>query len=445
MSLRILLAALFLSGCVHQEPARQKPDINLPRQWPHSSTKIEMHANLDLPDLLWWKHYQQPQLNEAIQRALKENNNLQIASAHVEYSEALLKQIKLNWLPGLTLLTGASQMPYLGNPGLFIAVLPSYALNIFQQIKQQKSATHQLAASRYARDSVRLVVTSRVTSSYFTLLAQNEMADIQETLLTRQKQLLHLYQRKFNTGISAKDKVVELQGQVLQTEAQLAVTRHNITLSENALHLLMNENPGRFSIKKRFSQLKTNSIIPGAFPVTVINNRPDVREATALLRVANANIGAATSTLLPSIKLDAFLGKGSSIGNASLGEGLISAPLLNFPAFGLIDASKAQYHAQTSAWMEIVKQALRDVDNDLSAFSAFGKQLDRDLGAVQQLQQKCDLVSSRYKHGLSSEITTLHCQIELSQARLRVNQDKLAKMLSIVMLYQDMGGGYGGT
>jgi outer membrane protein TolC len=440
-----LVIVFFLQSCTSTDSVQKKATTDLPKQWSRTATHFKIDNQVNLPDLAWWKHYNQPQLNAAIQRALDSNNSIQVAVATVDYAQAQLKQVKLNWLPGMSLLGGYSQMPALGDPGRFIAVLPLYVLNIFQQVKLQRSATHQVEANHYAQEGVRLSIIGQVAASYFTLLAQTEAHTIQMRLLSDQRKLLTLYTSQFRSGITSQDEIEALESQVQQSQAQLAVIAHNKVISENALRWLMNQNPGEFVLKANFRNLKTDQIIPGNLPAKVLENRPDVRQAQASVKAANAAIGVATASLLPSIKLDAFLGKTSNLGNVTLSEATVNAPVFNFPVFGQIEASKAQRNALISVYQDTVKKALRDVENDLSAFHSYSKQLEKDRAAYAREQNKCQLVHSRFKNGIDSQVETLVCQINLDQFELIINKDKLVTLLTIVALYQDLGGGYHGA
>lgn len=425
-------------------PNYTKPRINIPEKWAHE-TNFKINDTLNLPDMIWWKQFHSSELDTLIQKALKQNNNLNIAIAKIDYAQNQLKEVKLNWLPGMSLLAGYSQFPVLGYPGAFFIAAPVYVLNVFQQYKQQKSAHAIVQASIYAKDSVRLVVIAQVSASFFSLIAQQEALVLYNQLLNEYRTHLKLAKSNYLLDLTAYDDIDQLESQIAQVKSQIDLVKNNIAMSKNTLHFLLNENPGDIVANTSFKHINSSALIPGDLPLTVLNNRPDVREAEALLRASNADIGAVAANLLPSITLGAYLGKGSSItGPINLLESYLNVPIANFPVFAQINERRAQYKIACISYMDTIRRALRDVDNDLSAYVAYSNQYQNNSSALMHEKRHCHLVDVRYKHGIDNRIDAIRCKIKLTQFKLSLNQNKLEKMLVIVKLYQDLAGGYHG-
>lgn len=437
----ILLCVLLNSSCFLLSPSNTKPLVKIPKSWSKESNFI-INDSINLPDMIWWQQFNSIELNQLIHSALQHNNNLNIAITNIDYARSQLEQVKLNWIPGMTLLSGYSQMPILGNPGAFVIAAPLYVLNIFQQFKQLKSAQAMVQGSLHAKDCVRLMLISQVSASFFTLIAQQEALNLYKKLIKHRRSYLKLVKNNYHFGLTDQDKIDELESEIQQTQSQLDVTQHNIIVSKNTLHFLLNENPGDLRIETTFKSIDTNQLVPGNLPVTVLNNRPDVQEAYDLLRAANADIGAVTANLLPSITLGAYLGTGKAIGGINLSEAYLSTPVVNLPVFAQIAASKAQYKAKYIKYIETIRQALRDVDNDLSAYLAYSNQLTNNLSAYRHENKQCNWVKQRYHHGINNKIDVIQCRIKLDQFELMLNRNKLEKMMVIITLYQDLAGGY---
>lgn len=438
----IFIISLFLFAC-STKTGNQSPSIKIPAEWENHYNGIRVDDQIFLPELAWWQAYHDTQLNELIDEALKNNNHLAIAIANLDYARGQLKQVQLNWIPGVSIWAGSSQMPNLGDPGYFWGLFPLYTLNIFQQIKKQESAEHQLEASQYAKDGVRLTVIGQVSGAYFTLLAQEQMLTYYEDLLENNQKLLTLYQSQYQTGIISQNKWDQQNSVIHLIQSQIIVTQHNIFVSKNALHYLLNQNPGDMKTKNRFKYINSNTTIPGNFPATVLNNRPDIQESKALLKEANANIGVAQSNLLPSVRLDTFLGNASNMsGFVTLNEAYANIPVINAPVLGQIESNQAAYKAAYIRYIDTIRKALQEVNDDLSAYSAFSQQLQNNELAWQNKKQQCILVHSRYKNGIDSQVEELTCQINLDEFSLLLTQNKLKKMMAITALYQDLAGGY---
>lgn len=439
----ILFCCLLFNGCFLLGPSYHKPKINIPKQWPHGQ-QVKQQSAIDLPEFYWWKQFNNPALNGYIKKALKENYQLNIARTNIEYAASQLQQIKLSWLPTAAILGGYSQFPILGNPGTFVIAYPQYIVNILQLYKQQKSAQAVFEASNYARDCAKLIVIAQVTTSFFTLLAQQEAAQLYQQLLRDYQRYLKLVTSQFYSGITSADDIEKISSELRQIQAQFAVIQHNIIVSKNTLHYLANENPGELVVNTPFKSLKSNPIVPKDLPVCVLRARPDVQQAEALMRAAHAEIGAIKASLLPSVTLGSYLGEGSAIkGNMiRLGQAYLIGPAVDLPIFAQIDATKARYKGLVINYIDVVRKALRDVSDDLSAYANYGTQFTNNKLALQDERRYCVFTQQRYKHGLVDNVDVIRCNIRLDYFALVLNQSKLEKMLALVTLYQDLAGGY---
>lgn len=436
---------VMLIGCT---PSEKRPSITLPSQW--SNTSAFQTGNIELPQLAWWKKFQDPSLNQLIQTALRRNNDLKIAAANLELAQAQLKLVKLAWIPGMNIVAGYSQMPNLGDPGYFWGLFPLYALNILQQIKQQKSAEYQAKSQLYAEEAVRLTVIGQTAGSYFSLLAQQEALTLYQTLWKEQEELLRLYEIRFRFGLISRDAIDEAKRDLYAIQEQMVLVNHNIRVSQNALLFLLNKNPVQDStahvnpifLKTPFSAINSHQIMIGNLPLTTLNYRPDVQQADASLRAAFTNIQTAQTNFLPSIRLDTLQGNSSLDNRLNLNEAYATIPILTPQTLGLVSISEAQYHALRANYIKTVRQALNEVENDLSAYALYGERLTNAQNALSEENNRCTLVATRYHQGIDNHVDITKCNIKRTQLALVVSQDKLEKMMTIVALYQALGSGY---
>lgn len=434
----IAFCFLLASGCTS---TYQTPKVAVPKQWPHD----HMHttrSNVPLKKMQWWQQYHQPTLNRLIKRAVLQNNDIHQAIANIEYAQAQLQEIKLNWLPNATLMAGVSQFPILANPGGFGLIAPLYVINIFQQYQQQKSGQQLLEASLYAKDCAILMVISTVATSYFTLLAEQEAAFLYEQLIKDEAHHLALTKSQYYAGLISDDDVQRIESQLEQTKALLDITLHNIVVSKNALHFLLNENPGEFKIQESFQSIHDSALMPNLIPVNVLHQRPDIRQQEAVLKSQYANVGASIANLLPSITLGAYLGAGTtSHGPMNVIESYASIPI-NLPFYAQIKVNQAQFKNSYIQYIKTIRMALRDIDNDLSKYHAKQKELAHVKRALAHSSALCNLAAKRLDYGISDDIEVTACMVQVDELKIKLNQSKLQTMLSLVQLYQDLAGGY---
>lgn len=436
----ILLCLLFISGC---GPSYVKPQVHLPKKWPYNYS-FSQNKSINLPTMYWWEQFNNTELNQVIKKALANNGKTKIAAANIEYAHGQLEQIKLSWLPNVGLLAGFTQFPILGDPGGLAIAYPSYIVNLFQLYKQQKSAKALYEASIYMRQTAVLVIIADSAASFFTLIAQQEALELYNRLLANYQKYLTLVRTQYRSGLTSFDQIDEIQTRIILIQSRIEIVKHNILVSKNAIRYLFNEHPGPLEITTPFKSINSEAFIPGNVPASVLRARPDVHRAESQLKAANADIGAVTANLLPTLTLGSYLGGTANNSGVTLLESYITAPVIDLPIFAQIKTSKARYKELYIQYIIVIQEALRDVANDLSAFSAYTSQLKHTIAALKSETKHCRLTASRNRHGLEDGLSLVKCSIRVNELALLINRRKLEKMLVLVRLYQDLAGGYRG-
>ena len=441
-----------MSGCALMGPDYEKPDANVPDEWANTVINADYETK-NLPDLAWWEAYNDPTLNQLIEKALKVNNNVQIAISNVEVAQGELEQTELGWVPSFNLLAGLSQLPNLGYPGTFLAFIPEYVLNIFTQIKKVEFAEFGVERAKYAKNAVRLSTIGMVANSYFTYLAQKqlyaEFIELDATL----KQLSSLITQELEIGTKNLIDVETIDAEVQAIQAQMKIFKHNIVISSNSLKYLINENPGVILSDKSFSNLPISTINYANMPSTVLADRPDIGYAETQLKMANTAIGIATSSFLPGINLKAFISRLSNTDPAP--QSGIQAPdesvflkqamlTYNFDPtmIGKISTASSEYRSSYYNYFNTVRLALRDVDTALSANQLYTESYEHLYASYEHIETRYDLTKQLYEIGLDSLIQALYVKVKLQELKIELTQNKLQQLLSVVSLYQNLGGGY---
>lgn len=440
--------ATAVTGCGLFGPSYSHPNTQDPQGF-RSRDSLAVTESSNLPAMAWWKAFKDPQLNQLIESALRQNNNIQNAIGNIITAQGQLRQVQFAWIPTSNVTSGYTSKAIFGQ-GYQAEVIPTYALNVFQQIRSQQYATANYQAARAAKDTVRLSIISQVASGYFTLLGQDYQLQLQQKLVKDLKGLLDFAKIQYQAGYISLYNVQSYEQNYENAVAQIPLIKNNIVASENALRVLLNENPGKIKRGLKFMQLNSYGVIPANLPSQVLRNRPDVQQAEQQLIASNANIGIATSTFFPNISLT---GTGGTAGNELyqlftpnsdywVTQAGIAMPLLNFGIYGQIEAAKGEYYAAYYNYLQTVRSAFGAVDNDLSAHDQLTVSLGSEIKAYDATVLAYTLAESSFTAGLYSEPTLLQNAVTMDQAALSVEQSKLQQLGTIVTLYQDLGGGY---
>ncbi len=444
----ICLSSLLLIGCMPPKEYH-KPNILVMNQWTVSNNNTSKADEKNLPYLAWWKGFNDPALNDLITKGLQYNNNLNMSRGAIEAAEGELKKINYQWIPTLDLMAGYSRNPATGFPGLVGVLIPSYVINIYQQIKEHKKAKFTLAQIKAEDDALKLTVISELCASYFTYQAEVERKKLLKILADDLTQLASIAQKTYQGGLTSDIEQQELYSQAQIIRGEIEVIERNIIVSRNAIRYLINLNPGEIKSKIEFSKLSNKHIIPGSLPLTVLENRPDLQMADSRLRAANQAIGVARSHLLPTLTFDLIGGKAAGNNryiwpqtNVYFNDQLFKTPILKASVLGEIAAAKGLDKQSYFNYVDTLQKALRDTTNALAANERFTNKFKVTEEAQRYLTKAYSLNRRLYKRGIQNYIEMLKSRITLDRININLNEDKLLQLMSIVTLYQELAGGY---
>ena len=235
-SLRVLLLPLILGGCSYNNPYH-KPNVLVSNDWTVTDRNI-LHTNAkNMPYLAWWRGFNDPTLNRLIEAGVVSNNSLNMSRGHIEAAQGELKKIRYQWVPDLDLMMGYSRNPATNFPGLLAVIIPSYMMNIFKQIKEQKQATYSLAQVKAEDDAITLTVISEISASYFTYLAEVEHKELLQVLADDLTRLANIGERVYKDGLSSNIDPQELYSQVNVIHGEQEVIERNIILKIGRAHV----------------------------------------------------------------------------------------------------------------------------------------------------------------------------------------------------------------
>jgi multidrug efflux system outer membrane protein len=440
----LALSSVFLINSCSLTPPLIKP--NLPEKWTSAVGTDAVIQNL--PYLAWWQQLNDPVLNSLIETGLKNNNDIQIATANLAQAQGQLKQVQLSWLPFANGLAGFSQNPVLGAPGGFYGVFAQYAVNLMQLPFLQKQAKYNVEIQKAQINAVRLTLIGQISSSYLTFIAQKEQLNLLKTLEKNIQSLIDIQQAALEGKITTAIDLDLLKSQQQEVIAAEKVVENNLVLSQNALHFLLNENPGPLERWGDFTKITDKLSWPGNLPTSVLANRPDLQVAEAQVNMAREGVKVSASNLFPAIQLDRFMGNKSRnktiispTDSFSMDEAYVNWQIKP-SVLGDIEAGQGSYKATTYNYIKTVRQILRDVDNDFAAAHYLNDKLKAYQNAFQDLSKEYDLQKALYDNDLIPYSQVLGSKLRLDNMNLMINQSKLEQLMVQVLLYQDLAGGY---
>jgi multidrug efflux system outer membrane protein len=219
---------------------------------------------------------------------------------------------------------------------------------------------------------------------------------------------------------------------------------------ENALSLLLGQNPSTIVRGASLADQYDPPDVPAGLPATLLERRPDLREAEQNLIAANANVGVAKANFFPTISLSGIFGGVSpqlseltGTGKAWSIAGDLAGPI--FTAGRLTNQYRASLALRDQAkisFEEAVTQAFGEVSTSLSAHQELAKAYRQQLGSVNEYRDSVRLSTIRYDSGLSTYLDIIDAQIQMYPAESTAVQYDLGRKLALVDLYRALGGGW---
>ena len=452
-STTITLLALASSGCMIG-PDYLRPVIDSPQSW-----RVSDETAKDLANSAWWEQFNDPVLNDLIATALRENKDLMIASARIdEYAgrygvtrSQLFPQIGLgydvtkqkNTIPGTTVKgTYNSYETFLS---------ASWEIDLWGKIRRQSEAARaQIVATEEGRQGVILTLVSSVANNYVTLRSLDRQLEIAKATAKTRGESYQVFQDRYSGGVISQLELSQNRSQYDEALASIPVIEKTIAQQENALSLLLGRNPGPIARGKNIDELAPPTT-PEGLPSSLLERRPDLREAEQNLIAANAQIGAAKAAFFPSISLTGLLGVASGgLSNLFHSESKVwqYGAAVNLPIFtggslfGQLQVAEAQQQQALYSYQKAIQQAFSEVNNALVDQEKTRVQLAAQADEVKSLVLYAELARLRYDNGYTSYLEVVDAERSLFGVQQSYTQTKQTLLQAAINTYKAMGGGW---
>ena len=458
----LAVVAALLPGCALMGPDYKRPDNTVPAQF--SEKDVAQDQAAQQISTTWWELYQDPVLNDLVAKARQNNTDIKLAVARVEEADAFMREVGAALFPQIDLDSGASRsrVTELGsNPAVSgfkpvrndfnIKLGTSFELDFWGKLRRAKeSARAQSLATRYAKDTVDLSLSGLVASNYLLLRSLEAQITVSRDSLRSREESLALTKRRLAGGVSSALDVHQaevassnLVAQIADLVRQRAVVEHQLAVLTGVLDLKLAEGD--------IKNLPIPPVPPAGLPSSLLEARPDVRQAEQDMIAANAKIGVAKAALFPTISLTANYGGES----AELGDILKSAARiwtgglsLNLPIFdsgrlnARVDQATAQQKQALASYEGSVQTAFREVNDALVTVRQSAEREAALQTSETAAKKALEIADNRYKSGYSAYLDVLDSQRVYNDTALAFIQSRQARLVATVDLFKALGGGW---
>ena len=458
-SLTTLLASGLLAGCM-VGPNYHRPAVQTPTVYRDLSENPQLQAQAaSYADLPWWQVFKDPKLQELIRLALKQNYDLQLATERIVAARAELAITRSNLFPQVqgngNFIGGQQNIAQNKYNFLTLTADAAFQLDLFGRLRRATEASRaQLLATEAARQTVVLTLVSDVAADYFTLLQLDLQLQITRDTVKTQIDSVKLTNLRLSHGVATKLDVLQAQ-QVLDTaNASIPDLERQIAQEEDAISILLGNYPQGVPRGLPLVAQTLPPEVPPGLPSSIIERRPDIREAEQNLIAANAEIGVAKAAFFPQISLTGS--GGGSFGRSSTFSSLMSSQLgiwsygaqVSQPIFtggalrGNLHLAESQHQQALIAYRQTIQQAFGDVSDALIGYQKLHQVRLRLEDSVADLQESVRLSNMRYKGGTTTYLEVLDGQRSLYTEELTLAEARGSEYQSLVQLYRALGGGW---
>jgi multidrug efflux system outer membrane protein len=462
----LAIAAMLIAGCSLQ-PVYRRPDAPVAPGYPVGPAYppgADGSADQRPATEIGWRDFlTDPRLQRLVEIALVNNRDLRIAALTVAQVQAQYRIQRAAMLPQVGATAGASSsrtpasLSTSGAPvvahAYSVELSAAWEIDFFGRLQSLKDqALQQYLASAEARKAFEILLVSQVADQYLSMLAFDEFQVVTAQTLKTAQASYDLTRAQFDAGTGNELALWQAQTVVEQAKANLQAQIRGRAQAENALVLLLGQAlPPDLPPGVRLDDQSILADIPAGLPSDLLTRRPDVMQAEAVLRGANANIGAARAAFFPAISLTGSLGTASSALGGLFKAGSLAwsfLPSITMPIFNggqlraELDVATLQKDINVAQYEKTIQTAFSEVANGLAARGTYGEELASIERFAEAEQRALDLSEQLFRQGVASYLTVLTAQTGLYGAQTALVSTRLARLTSLVDLYRSLGGGW---
>jgi multidrug efflux system outer membrane protein len=455
-------ALALLSGCISvpADSARVAgPDFTHARL----ASGITLPADA-WPAEQWWLAYGDPQLNELIARALKDNLSLAVAQARVASARAVIETERANEGAQVGLASGANRQRYSSN-GFFppplggawyndfsVAVRASYDFDWWGKHRALVAASLGEANARQAEGAqAAQTIAASVAQSYFRLQMLWARQDNVNALIAVQRDIIAGREARMAHGLVSQDALQSAKLDLATLQEQATRYDTEAAREREGLRALVGGDADALGSLARFQPAPAANALPRELGMELLARRPDLQAARWRVEAQLGRVAASEAAFRPDINLMGTIG----LDAVSLGKLLrwpsrtpLIGATLDLPLFdsgrlhAQLGVARAERDALLAEYNQDVLNAVRDVAMEGATLQGLEREAQSHAAAFEASSRLAANAEARMKRGLADRATVLQAK----QAMLRQRDTELqlvdARLQTQVALVKALGGGY---
>jgi multidrug efflux system outer membrane protein len=445
-----------LAGCAIG-PSYKRPLVPVPEHF-YGEDRASLADARSFADVPWWDVFDDPVLKALIGEAVRNGFDARLAAARVQEARAQYGIASSQLLPALDYQvawnrqrpdrilnpSGSSQTRLVAEVGF------SWELDLWGRLRRlNEGARAAYLATEEGRRGVIVSLVSDVAITYLDIRLLDQQLAIARDTASAFEETHDLFQHRFEGGAASGLETARAEASFAGVAAQIPEIERAVVARENHLNFLLGRSPQPIVRDGLLPNVAPE--VPPGLPSTLLERRPDIRQAEQLLVAANASVGVAKADFFPQLSLTGLFGMVSSeLGNLfdaesktwSIGPSLLGPIFHGGRIKRAYEAARARREQARVSFEATTTNAFGEVSQALvnrAKLIETEKQRSRQVAAY---RDAVHLAHVRYNSGLSAYFEVLDAQEQLFPAELALAQTRRDQLVATVNLYRALGGGW---
>lgn len=416
-----------------------------PGNW---TTQAEFINTADtITNLKWFALFKDTVLKALIDTAIRNNYNLANAALRIEQARAAYSNSKADLLPGFSYFARARNRDPQANSFSALGIA-NWEIDVWGKLRRAKRAAYsEMLASEEGMKTVLTTLISDVATYYFLLRDYDYRLKVSEKIVQSREEYYQLINARFKGGDVSELDVLQADQQLSFAKATVQSIKRQLTVTERSLNVLLGQTPRPIARGIENVAQPEFPVIPAGLPSSILENRPDVRQAEFLLMAETERIGVAIGQQLPAFSLTGILGLASpQLSNfaltSSASAGLVG-PLFNFGKNRRrVAIQRKEAEIATNRFLTVYVSALAEVEASLVSVQTFREEYDARKHQAEVANKSLMLSKERYSNGYTNYLEVLIAEGIALDSELQASATRGQQLSAYVQLYRALGGGW---
>lgn len=440
---------LLISGCSSSHSGFEKyPYKTLNESYPLNSS---YNVNKE-----WWKGYNDAELNQYVEIALK--NNIDLAQAAIKVNQALYQAnlVGSDLTPTFNGSLGASASKNIkdgsnSNQSFNGSVGVSYELDLWKKLADATSAKEwTYKATQQDLEEAKLALINSIVDVYFNLRYLKEIYSITESNLNTYNEIYKITELKYKNGAVSNLDVIQAQQAIDNAKNNLNSLALQINNQEMVMKNLLNYQPKNtlYFSDKSIMDINLQGVDLN-IPVYAISNRPDLKSKEYALVSSFKDKKSVEKEMYPSVSISSTLSSSNNkfnnalnipVGGISLN---ISLPFLDWERIKWNNKlSEENFKSVKLDFEKGITTALNEIDNYYFTYQNYQTNFNNVQNQYNDAVKIEKYYKIRYDQGASQMLDWLNAIQTTNNSKQSIVEAKYKLLSGENNVYKAMAGKY---